>query len=185
MMSFQYFVLLFFIWLQPNQPKNSFTDVRDGQQYQSIQIGQQNWMAENLKYRIEGSTCYDNHPFPCRRYGRLYVWESLEFACPEGWRVPTDKDWNRLYRYLGNNSIDAYAALIKSGDSGFNAQFGGWLTQNETFQHAGTRGYFWSATEKNDESARYYRLDKVNKAMTRDATEKTIGFSCRCIKETD
>ncbi len=177
------FLIILLSWLQPNQDLITITDQRDGQSYKTVLIGKQHWMAENMNYRMSGSNCYDNHPFPCRRYGRLYAWESVANVCPQGWRIPSDQDWNRLYRYLGNNSIDAYAALIKGGGSGFDAQFGGWLTQNETFRHAGNRAYYWSATTTDSENARYYRLDKNNKAMTSDATEKGLGFSCRCIKE--
>jgi uncharacterized protein (TIGR02145 family) len=41
-------------------------------------------MAENLNYSVNGSTCYENKPANCDKYGRLYDWDILsgwmEFA---------------------------------------------------------------------------------------------------------
>lgn len=164
-----------------NSVFDSFKDQRDGQTYQTIQIGQQTWMAENLNFRSEASICYDNHPFNCRRYGRLYVWEEAIKLCPSGWRLPNDKDWNALYRKMGN-SPTAYRSLIQGGQSGFEAKLAGWLTQAENFQHVGERAYFWSATENDEDYASYYRLDIESRHFTRTNSLKSLGFSCRCIK---
>jgi len=94
------------------------TDPRDEQTYNTVQIGGQCWMAENLNIgtRIDGveemtdngiieKYCYDNDPANCDIYGGLYQWnEMMEYTttlgiqgiCPNGWYIPTDDEWKIL-----------------------------------------------------------------------------------------
>ena len=66
--------------------KVSFKRMADGKQ----------WTAYNLNVTATPSYCYDDAEANCRRYGRLYTWESARQACQslgDGWRLPTDDEW--------------------------------------------------------------------------------------------
>jgi len=95
-----------------------FTDPRNDQVYNTTQIDEQCWMAENLNIgeMINGfeemtdngvieKYCFDNDPANCEAYGGLYQWnEMMEYVsdsatqgiCPEGWYLPTDFEWKIL-----------------------------------------------------------------------------------------
>ncbi|MEI6049506.1 MAG: fibrobacter succinogenes major paralogous domain-containing protein [Bacteroidota bacterium] len=102
----------------------------DGNYYNTIKIGNQIWMAENLKttkYRngdligttstpaldISGETepkyqwANDGNETNVATYGRLYTYYAVvdsRSVCPTGWHVPTDAEWTTLTEYLTNNS---------------------------------------------------------------------------------
>ena len=102
---------------------DTFIYSRDGQNYNTILIGDQCWMAENLnvgdiindtlKMKYNGiieKYCYDNDPANCNEYGGLYQWnEMMEYdttagvqgICPSGWHLPTDGEWTIMADLLG------------------------------------------------------------------------------------
>jgi uncharacterized protein (TIGR02145 family) len=102
----------------------TITDI-DGNAYKTIQIGDQVWMAENLKttkYRnginipnisdnsewrdnTTGAYCsYENNASNECPYGKLYNWYVIKdntLLCPTGWHVPSDEEWTTLINFLG------------------------------------------------------------------------------------
>jgi uncharacterized protein (TIGR02145 family) len=118
---------------------NMVTDI-DGNVYETVTIGSQVWMAENLKvthYRngdaipnvtdgttwsesSSGAYCeYNNDINNVATYGRLYNWFAINDSrniAPAGWHVPTDAEWQTLVDYLGGNTV-AGGKLKESGTS--------------------------------------------------------------------
>jgi uncharacterized protein (TIGR02145 family) len=94
--------------------------------YNTVQIGTQCWMAQNLNIgtRINGSQnqtnnsiiekyCYNDLESNCDVYGALYQWdEAMQYVtaervkgiCPSGWHIPTDGEWTVLSTNLGGQS---------------------------------------------------------------------------------
>ncbi len=115
------------------------TDI-DGNTYQTIKIGNQWWMAENLKvthyrngdaipnvtdytewvYLTSGAYCaYDNDNSHVATYGRLYNWYAVSDSrnvAPSGWHVSTFEEWQTLEDYLGGSSV-AGGKLKEAGTS--------------------------------------------------------------------
>jgi uncharacterized protein (TIGR02145 family) len=97
------------------------------QNYNTVLIGNQCWMAENLNVgtRINGSQnmsdngtiekyCYDDNEAYCDEYGGLYQWDEImqyvtdtvtQGICPNGWHLPTDNEWTTLTDFLGGDDV--------------------------------------------------------------------------------
>ena len=95
------------------------TDI-DGNIYNTVQIGGQCWMRENLrttKY-ADGSSITLSNSNNNTAYGLLYNWSDVmhgasssdatpsgvQGICPDGWHVPSDAEWTQLTDYVSSQS---------------------------------------------------------------------------------
>lgn len=110
--------------------EGTLKDLRDGQTYKTVKIGDQIWMVENLNYEYVGGTFCKDDEF-CKKYGRHYSWgaamdslavfsddgkgcgalkkceakDAARGICPKGWHVPTQTDMETLIEAAGGEDI--------------------------------------------------------------------------------
>jgi len=190
-------------FLSENPPKEgTFTDPRDGKKYKFVRIGEQVWMAENLNFAAKGSVCKDNNPDNCAKYGRLYDWKTAKKSCPKGWHLPSNEEWNKLFRFVDGDKgtespyesktagkhLKAVSGWNDSGNGtdefGFSALPGG-LSAGGFFNDGGYGGYWWSTIEyeKNSSFAYYGYMSYINDNADCRTYSKSNLLSVRCIKD--
>ncbi|HOY39370.1 MAG TPA: FISUMP domain-containing protein [Bacteroidales bacterium] len=108
---------------------DSLTDSRDGSTYKIVKIGNQVWMAENLRYlpevvgRKAGSIDTKDLKYfyvygfndttvskakatkNYKTYGVLYNWKAANVSCPKGWHLPSNAEWQQLSDFLGGDNV--------------------------------------------------------------------------------
>jgi uncharacterized protein (TIGR02145 family) len=152
------------------------------------------WTTRNLNVKTAQSHCYDDSEENCRRYGRLYTWESARRACQSlgtGWRLPTDDEWRQLAKHYGgigsdspDNGRAAYAALLSGGKSGFNAVLGGNRSINGEYARLQAHGLYWTASENDPRSAPFYNFGHGSQALFRQSEgQKQMAISVRCVSD--
>lgn len=95
----------FGVFTKDAKERITFSDPRDNKTYFKIQIGKQVWMAENLNFETKRSSCYYHNPDFCKKYGRLYHWKDAMIACPPGWHLPSQSEWEILIEHLGGYNV--------------------------------------------------------------------------------
>jgi uncharacterized protein (TIGR02145 family) len=169
-------------------------DVGDAINSSKLMPDGKQWTTENLNLDITDSYCYAGVELNCRRYGRLYSWRSAQIACRllgEGWRLPTNDDWNQLANHYGGIrdaspelGRPAYEALSLGGSSGFNALLGGGrATEGAQYARLDAHGFYWTASETGPSTAWFYNFGKGQLSLGRhDDGEKQEAFSVRCVR---
>jgi len=184
-----------------------YTDPRDGQTYECVVIGNQIWMAENLNYDAgSGSWCYNDNSQNCNQYGRLYNWETAKRACPDGWHLPSKREFETLLDNVGSSMHQRYLALKKDGSSGFSAFFGGGRSNasrsdanpfgegmvgsiansfvgDNFFGSLGKKGNYWSSSEVSSGHPWYLSINSEDGKAGITLMVDNWGFSVRCLQD--
>lgn len=196
----------------PAAARGTWTDTRDGHVYAWVEYDGLQWMADNFAYAVEGATPYEDYnptasgtQHNLEKYGRLYDYQQALDACPAGWRLPTDDDWQRLERALGMSARDA-AALDWRGRiaprmvdryesvTDLGLQLGGYWTSHTIMGQSGYRlisvfGFYWTSTRDTSKDGRYYFYRKVSSttdAVFRQSMEPTNQhLSVRYVRDAD
>ena len=179
-----------------------------GKLYNTVIIGDQCWLKENLDVGIAifgnqnqsnngviEKYCYNNDPSNCNLYGGLYQWdetmqyittEATQGICPTGWHIPTLSEFQLLAVVVANDG-NALLAVGQGGgtnSSGFSALLGGIRSFDYgEFYYLGFDGHFWSSTEQAVSHAYKLTLNNFNNSINLSSAIDTHGFSVRCLKD--
>jgi len=184
----------------------------EGNSYKTVQIGNQIWMAEDLRT----TKCNDGSSIPLVENNT--EWSNLNWyavsvsncnICPEGWHVPSDAEWTTLIDYIDPTNVDPNAEGIqgdiwgytgrkmkKDGIEGWAAKRGGPINEsgfsgmpggrrdnlNGMFFKIGVSGAWWSSSEIGPHGW-YRRLKYYSNDVSRSSFWKKRGLSVRCIKD--
>lgn len=180
----------------------------DGNVYNTVQVGEQIWMAENLNAipKYGKSFCYNNEIDYCNRYGRLYDWEAAmegseepgsQGVCPDGWYVPTDEDWHILESAFSEGTCDGSrlgwgcypaASFMKTEDWGgtedsvFKVLPAGFIKRGGRSGLLNSYSYFWTSSKIGDGVWKRGFLDSQENIF-RSTENPEYGYSIRCIKK--
>jgi uncharacterized protein (TIGR02145 family) len=156
----------------------------DGNVYRSVTIGNQTWMAENLKGTrysdgaVIENFCYNDDTVYAKQYGRLYRWAAamknaassssnpsrVQGASPAGWHLPSDAEWQELVNTLGSGTVAG--GKLKTTDTL------AWLSPNTGATNEGKFGAL---------PAGFYRVDGAYMAMRERAIFMTATGSSAAI----
>lgn len=201
----------------------------NGNEYPIVTIGSQEWFKTNLrvtKYKngdaiptdIADADWIKLTSGACAAYpdtdiainGLLYNWYAASDArglCPEGWHVPTEKDYQTLEIAIGMaeetaagkpgwRQTDKEGTKLKANVEGFNGSdlFGftampaGQRAEGKgNFNNIGTYAYFWTCDEFTDNPEKAYRrvLQAKYETIANSVISKLAGYSVRCVKDSE
>jgi uncharacterized protein (TIGR02145 family) len=191
----------------PGTPTVSYQD----KIYNTVQIGNQCWLKENLDVgiMIQGTDtaknngiiekyCYNNDTNNCVIHGGLYQWdEAMQYTstegvrgiCPSGWHLPTELEFETLIKTVGHdaNSLKAIGQGTHYGagtnTSGFTALLSGCRTNYGHFYNIDYITNFWSSTEDNTDLVYEPVLYTDYSYIYSLHYAKDYAYSVRCLKD--
>lgn len=169
---------------------NTLKDLRDGQIYRTVKIAGQVWMAENLNYEVENSSCFKNSADSCAKYGRLYTLP-IQGVCPSGWHLPSGVELNALVTEAGGPIVaglhlksrtDWYRTVRGTDALGFAALPAGRWSKDNGF--VGGITAFWSSSERDSIHVYAMHLSDYRADIT-FSDKDNVAYSVRCLKNND
>ncbi|MDA0946590.1 MAG: FISUMP domain-containing protein [Bacteroidetes bacterium] len=185
-----------------------------GYDYETVQIGEQCWFAENLraeKYRngdiipdgfsagqwstlSEGARAvYGNNDANLLDFGYMFNWRSTvdeRGLCPSGWHVPSHQDHLDLVSAL--SQINQGCTLVTE-ESGLGMKYGGYRKIDGSFTNLNVAGYYWSTSPETDGKSWGFAVYPTQCTDAPTLTDEMFtwghwieeGFSVRCIKDAE
>jgi len=180
-----------------------------GISYGTVLIGDQCWMAENLKLgvMVTGPTdqtdngtiekyCYNNDSVYCSIYGGLYQWDEMmqyvttegsQGICPSGFHVPTVVDFQTLLSTVGDDGNALKGGGVGSGEgvgtntSGFSGLLAGYRSTNGFFYEITQHsGIYWTSSPY-AERVTVFTLYNLSGLTALSVGDLAVGSSLRCI----
>lgn len=191
---------------------NILFDVRDNNSYPTAQIGSQCWTIKNAAYlpSVRQGTAVNNAGLGYYvygyngttvatakalsnyiNYGALYNNSAALTACPSGWHIPSNTEFQTLTSYNDSQvkATSSNSPVVWNGNnsSGFTAIPGGWLESSGLFTYQGSKAYFWTATQVPGYSKAYAATIWDGQFLVGSGGQAygygtSLGMSVRCVK---
>lgn len=189
----------------------TFIDDRDGTEYYYTEQNGLQWMRQNLSWAGSGMSFERSASDAVARiFGRYYTWNQAGTVCPEGWRLPSDKEWAGLAASFG---CDASEGRDIQGFAGkameniyFNrarmweywrdvkidnaaglsaAPFGYAMIDEDSFTFTGFGQYavFWTSSEDEGLGAYRYIFGEKDSLFYGTADKDYFAASVRCVRD--
>ena len=186
----------------------------------SVAIGTQVWMSENLHVKQfrngepilfaktneewmkaaqnkQPAWCYFNDDSTTvKQQGLLYNWYAVNDRrglAPQGWHIPSNVDWEKLFDYLGGKSVAGKKMKTKTGwtndgngtnETGFSAYASGRRDKECKYKCQQVWGVWWSVTEASSDLAWSIGIVYLSDGISvSDEHQKFEGLSVRCLKD--
>jgi len=171
-----------------------------GNYYPVIILGNQVWMAENLKTmqfrnneniaNIKTDSDWKNTKLPAfcsfnntenTSTDLLYNWHAVNdnrIIAPEGWHVPGNNAWKELENFLKDNQL-SYNQIWGIIEPDF-----GYRTESGSFGNSGNIANYWTATSVTGNNSYKTGLSTVNSLQTSESKQISNGFYIRCVRPT-
>lgn len=173
---------------------NQIVQDTDGNTYPVKNYNEQLWMTRNLKVTKDNQghpiTFYypNNEEQQVEQFGLLYDYETACKVCPIGWRLPTNEDWEALFKWNKKNEAalfkePAYWTGNNSNSSEFSTRPAGYGNNGEFDNFFKSKTILWSKTKVNEHDVWTYILEQGKDSIRKAPQHPTYGFSIRCIKE--
>ncbi|MCF0216532.1 MAG: hypothetical protein HUK21_08675 [Fibrobacteraceae bacterium] len=180
----------------------TFIDERDGEEYKWVRIGNQIWMAENLRYSTGGSIDdeqdNDFHGKEHYLYGRFYSSKILKELPMKGWHIPSKQEWIQLKNYVERKGNGEFINLVNSKtgwdeweideETGSKDEFGlsiypaGYNKHQSfgyNFDKISKAAYFWTSTD----GVYYVISNQWDKGENEVRQHQNYMFSVRLVKD--
>jgi hypothetical protein len=161
----------FFLLKSSHSQEDSFVDPRDSNSYAIVQINELKWFQENLRYEFNNGKDTLILESDC---GVFYEVEEAFKACPQGWRLPTEKEVKALLKEEKKGRIELVDSLkivlcgrIDSGE----------------YAKTGEQNTFWMDAELEDgHIAHWHTFGSENKMHSHNVIVAQRKFPVRCVK---
>lgn len=180
----------------------------DGIQYPYVTIGGLDWLCRNIADKSAGAA-YKNSEVMSDVFGRYYSFEEAQTICPEGWRLPTDAEWNAAAEEYDNNIAalmgNAYfngnlmweywpavgeitntsgLSMIPAGYAMLSGKASDGSYPNAQFQGNNQYAIFWTADTAEEEGMAYYRYIICDQPefMLGKGDITSFGATVRCVR---
>ncbi|WP_436514504.1 FISUMP domain-containing protein [Ekhidna sp. To15] len=192
------YLLLLFIGLQ----LTTIVDSRDGFNYHLVSRGDQTWIAENIRYKLDSGVSYQPKNY-FENYGSYYSHIASFNACPHGFHIPSKDEWIKWIDQMNGIENDLQGKVVPRKELEQNSLLLGGIGRKDTAFMTNTVGFYWTSSDtlkpyfKAPEEGNQRHIigihiwqkdetDSFNiepTYMLAKGRENTLAISCKCIQD--